>query len=154
MYRVELKGNQAFQASGRSDKVPNVPCGVESLAWRPPYWDTNNVPNVPCGVERTLNPSAGKITVTAFLMYRVELKVLWYACRGLGFFLFLMYRVELKASSREGMCSFHLGFLMYRVELKEFSTNPTTKQCTNVPNVPCGVESGRTKRPFATADCS
>ena len=72
MYRVELKVNWSG-SSQTSSRVPNVPCGVESVLWFPrqssPQW---------------------------FLMYRVELKVFEGRQGTSAATSFLMYRVELK----------------------------------------------------------
>ena len=98
------------------------------------------VPNVPCGVERYMASPIGSSMLAEFLMYRVELKVIFVPNKQLGWALvpnvpcgvergkpvhsvelvkqFLMYRVELKEARRSDSFSLTTLFLMYRVELK------------------------------------
>ena len=52
-----------------------------------------------------------------------------------------MYRVELKDQLRLPEAFTMLVFLMYRVELKVPCKELNTPLYTDVPNVPCGVES-------------
>ena len=147
MYRVELKGENAFPRNRDiSLPVPNVPCGVESsltsLQLSFSYWlflmyrvelkafpslfyhplGPRPVPNVPCGVEsRKVFMLVFKPWNKRFLMYRVELK------GGRKGRLrqkkespwFLMYRVELKVGKvPPAVQRTSTLFLMYRVELK------------------------------------
>ena len=52
MYRVELKGACWTDLSiSEIDRVPNVPCGAESLSKQSFKSHKTLVPNVPCGVE-------------------------------------------------------------------------------------------------------
>ena len=51
MYRVELKDGASYRG-WPAHKVPNVPCGVESLHQAEGSLAPFVVPNVPCGVER------------------------------------------------------------------------------------------------------
>ncbi len=99
--------------------VPNAPCGVESFGGESLSLETHLVPNAPCGVERlrsvaTLSYSAPVVPNApcgvesrktlllalmgiAFLMHRVELKVLYGLSLGYSSMRpFLMHRVELK----------------------------------------------------------
>ena len=51
MYRVELKDEDLI-VEVPEEKVPNVPCGVESSQCGHSQRGKAGVPNVPCGVER------------------------------------------------------------------------------------------------------
>ncbi len=54
---------------------------------------------------------------------------------------FLMYRVELKVLFLPNRFYFCSQFLMYRVELKDKLLSDLSRGDIKVPNVPCGVES-------------
>ena len=54
MYRVELKVSSMVCVQMRGNKVPNVPCGVESITKRHSENRNIRVPNVPCGVESVI----------------------------------------------------------------------------------------------------
>ena len=74
MHRVELKvGFQCY--SDCCLDVPNAPCGVERYQQLALDWLITSVPNAPCGVESGLICTE-MWQSKAFLMHRVELKVL------------------------------------------------------------------------------
>ena len=56
MYRVELKVSSCKLSSWEVEKVPNVPCGVESVS-KAQTGSMHDicVPNVPCGVESNIH---------------------------------------------------------------------------------------------------
>ena len=80
MYRVELKVLFPNWGEVVQERVPNVPCGVESKVIQLSFYAKVFVPNVPCGVERVYSAIVS-FFFCPFLMYRVELKV--YALRGI-----------------------------------------------------------------------
>ena len=127
------------QTSSTKSCVPNAPCGVESVVFRPPVKPRN-----------------------LFLMHRVELKADYHRMEGSAWALFLMHRVELKVSpSGFHICCprivpnapcgveshdfppkrwLKIGFLMHRVELKGPYLCGRHRNGQVVPNAPCGVE--------------
>ncbi len=99
MYRVELKVLQGFSISLGKYVVPNVPCGVERKNLNLITSLHQKVPNVPCGVESHHRLSLAQKLISWFLMYRVELKVIFNSLVVFIVLMFLMYRVELKVVS-------------------------------------------------------
>ena len=165
MYRVELKA--LFIASTATPticKVPNVPCGVESMTkgdterftrslqflmyrveLKAFIWNFNckaygHVPNVPCGVESySLLQKFSCLNCVPNVPCGVE--------RTKCEILFLNYLnvpnvpcgVERRLLPPVSLFGGAL-FLMYRVELKVLHNYQVIMTFVSVPNVPCGVK--------------
>ena len=108
MYRVELKElHKGYPTCIQKGRVPNVPCGVESVSTRNLQAKERQVPNVPCGVERkveVIEPPRGRRVPNVPCGVERAKCVAKKHCHGT----FLMYRVELKVPFH---LSYHIVFV-------------------------------------------